>query len=67
MRSKAEFTQVLCQLSPTNYPVLNPTDSILKAVALLHYKKLRAIPVIQNDKILGILTRNSICNIIAKQ
>lgn len=54
-------------LMNTHYPTLNPNDSILKAVVLLHYKKLRAIPVIQNDKVLGILTRNSICKIIANQ
>ena len=54
-------------LMNTHYPTLNPNDSILKAVALLHYKKLRAIPVVENNKILGIITRNAICKIIAKQ
>ena len=54
-------------LMNTQYPTLNPHDSILKAVVLLHYKKLRAIPVIENDKVLGIITRNTICKIIANQ
>lgn len=51
----------------THYPILNPNDSILKAVTILHYKKLRAIPVVENDKVLGIITRNTICKVIANQ
>lgn len=54
-------------LMNTQYPTLNPNDSILKAVAILHYKKLRAIPVVENEKILGIITRNAICKVIAIQ
>lgn len=52
-------------LMNVHYPVLNPNDSILKAVAILHYKKLRAIPVVENEKIIGIITRNAICKAIA--
>jgi predicted transcriptional regulator len=50
-----------------HYPILNPNDSILKAVAILHYKKLRAIPVVEDEKILGIITRNAICKAISIQ
>ena len=54
-------------LMNSQYPTLNPNDSILKAVAILHYKKLRAIPVVEDDKTLGIITRNAICKAIAVQ
>jgi CBS domain-containing protein len=54
-------------LMNTNYPILNPHESILKAVTILHYKKLRALPVVENEKVLGIITRNTICKVIADQ
>ncbi len=59
-----EMLFVAEDLQRENYPVLDENDSIMKAAAVLHRTDIQTIPVVNDDKLVGMISKNDFCRAV---
>ncbi len=54
-------------LMPTDHPFVQPTDSVMYAVDIMNKSKRVILPVVENKKLLGLVSRIDLLSIALKQ
>jgi len=69
IRSLLSATNISTKVEPYLYalPAIKPTDTINKATNIMTHYRIRSVPVVQNNEIVGIVTAKNILNLLSSK